>query len=91
MNEEIDETETTETTESARVTELKRRLQLYKDMEEKMLSGGAQSYNIGNRSLTRYGLSLADVQKKISELEEEINAEENGASRWSGNFYPTDD
>ncbi len=77
--------------ESEKLVELRRRLKLYKDMETNMLEGGAQSYNVGNRSLSRYGLSLADIQKKITELEEAIYAEENGSNRWCGNLYPIDD
>ena len=80
-----------EVTESAKLVELRRRLELYKDMETKMLSGEAQSYNVGNRQLSRYGISLSDVQKKISELEEAIYAEEHGTDRWHGNLYPIDD
>ena len=77
--------------EYEKLTELKRRLALYKDMETNMLTGGAQSYNVGNRQLSRYGLSLKDIQEKITDLEERINAIENGNSRWSGNLYPIDD
>lgn len=77
--------------ENPKLAELQRRLALYKDMETNMLSGGAQSYGVGGRTLSRYGISLADVQKKITELEEAIYAEENGSNRWSGNLYPIDD
>ncbi len=80
-----------ETQESEKLVELRRRLALYKDMETNILSGGAQSYNVGNRQLTRYGLSLSDIRKTIKELEEEIHAEEKGFNRWSGNLYPIDD
>ncbi len=46
-----------------------RRLKLYLEAEEKILSG--QSYRIGTRSVTR--ADLAAVQKKISELENILN------------------
>lgn len=80
-----------EKNESEKLIELRRRLALYKDMETNILSGEAQSYNVGNRSLTRYGVSLAEVRATIKELEIEISAEENGAARWSGNLFPIDD
>lgn len=83
--------DTQEEVTTDKLTELKRRLALYKDMETNILSGGAQSYNVGNRQLTRYGLSLSDIRATIKELEEEINAEEKGFNRWSGNLYPIDD
>ena len=77
--------------ESEKLIELRRRLALYKDMEANILTGEAQSYNVGNRSLTRYGVSLAEVRKTIKELEQEINAELCGNARWSGNMFPIDD
>ena len=86
-----DTQEIPETTESDKLVELRRRLALYKDMETNILTGGAQSYNVGNRQLSRYGVSLNDIQRKIAELEEAIHAEEYGSSRWRGNLYPTDD
>ena len=70
--------------------ELKRRLNLYKELEENILTGGAQSYNIGNRSLNRYNVSLQQVKNTIEELEEKINAIETGSARWSGNLYSED-
>lgn len=80
-----------ENIELDKLSELKRRLALYRDMETNILTGGAQSYNVGNRQLSRYGVSLSEVRAMIKELEEEINAEENGSSRWCGNLYPIDD
>lgn len=83
--------EATETTESEKLQELRQRLELYKEMERNILTGGAQSYNVNGRSLSRYGVSLSEVRTTIKELESEINAEINGAQRWSGNFYALDD
>lgn len=59
----------------------KRRLDLYYQQEENMLSNGTQSYTIGSRSLQRYNTSLAAIQQEIKRLEsklEELNAELNG-------------
>ena len=77
--------------ESEKLQELRRRLALYKDMETGILTGEAQSYNVGNRQLTRYGVSLREIKATIKELEIAINAELNGGARWRGNLYATDD
>ena len=61
-----------------------RRLKLYLDAEEKILSG--QSYRIGTRSLTR--ADLAAVQKKIAELENIIN--NNGVGNRAFRVVPRD-
>jgi hypothetical protein len=79
-----------ETSESEKLQELRQRLELYKEMERNILTGGAQSYNVNGRSLSRYGVSLSEVRATIKELEIEINAELNGAARWSGNLYALD-
>lgn len=50
----------------------KARLALYYNQEEKMLTGGVQSYGVGSRNLARYNTDLAQIQKVIKELEEEI-------------------
>ena len=52
-----------------RLEELKERLDIYKNAEQKILQG--QSYTIGSRQLTR--ASLPSVQKMIKELEAEID------------------
>ena len=77
--------------ETSKLEDLRRRLALYKDMETNILEGGAQSYGVGNRTLSRYGVSLSEVRATIKELETEINAIESGSARWSGNLYPVDD
>ena len=53
--------------------ELKRRLGLYLEAERAIL-GGAQSYTIGERQLTRADLKY--IQNAITALVEEINAAE---------------
>ena len=77
--------------ESEKLKDLRRRLALYKDMEYNILTGAAQSYGVGNRTLSRYGVSLYEVRATIKELEESINAELNGSARWCGNLFPVDD
>ena len=52
--------------------EKQERLQLYKDMEVKMLTGSAQSYSLGSRSKTNYNMSLSEIRTAIQKLEEEI-------------------
>ena len=48
------------------------RLELYYAQEEKILTGGVQSYGIGSRSLARYNTDLAQVRAAIDKLNEEI-------------------
>ena len=52
--------------------EKQERLQLYQDMEIKMLTGSAQSYSLGSRSKTNYNMSLSEIRTAIQKLEEEI-------------------
>lgn len=56
----------------AELNRKKARLKLYYDQEEKMLTGGVQSYGIGSRSLARYNTDLAQIRSAIKELEAEI-------------------
>ena len=49
------------------------RLQMYRDMDEKMLNGAAQSYSLGSRSKTNYSMSLDQIRAAIKQLEEEID------------------
>lgn len=61
-----------------KLEELRERLGLYRDAEEKILQG--QSYTIGSRQLTR--ASLSSVQKMIKELETEIDVlEQRGTTK----------
>ena len=57
----------------SRLDILKERLQLYITAEKQILDG-AQSYNIGSRSITRANLS--EVRQMIENLEKEISYEE---------------
>lgn len=50
----------------------KARLDLYYKQEEKILTGGVQSYGLGSRSLTKYNTDLAQIREAISKLEGEI-------------------
>ena len=50
----------------------KTRLDLYYNQEEKMLTGGVQSYGVGSRNLARYNTDLAQIREAISKLEKEI-------------------
>lgn len=50
----------------------KERLDLYYAQEEKMLSGGVQSYGLGSRNVARYNTDLAQIRAAIKELEAEI-------------------
>lgn len=55
----------------------RKRLQMYLDREEYLLSpDGVQSYGIGagsgSRNVQRYNTDLADLQKMIKQLEDEI-------------------
>ena len=52
--------------------EKQERLQLYKDMEIKMLTGSAQSYSFGSRSKSNYSMSLNEIRTAIAKLEKEI-------------------
>lgn len=59
-----------------------KRLDAYLEREMIMLSAeGVQQYTIGSRSLARYSLALADVQKMIDQLRKrlaELQAEFDG-------------
>lgn len=55
--------------ENQRLKRAKMRLNLYYEAEEQILSG-AQSYNIGSRSLTR--ADLGKIQEEINKLESEV-------------------
>lgn len=50
----------------------KERLSLYLKMEADMLTGSAQSYSLGSRSKSKFGMSLTELRTAINELEEEI-------------------
>lgn len=55
--------------------ELKQKQELldyYYAQETKMLSGDAQSYNIGSRSVTKYSADLNTIRSNIDDLEKRI-------------------
>ncbi|MDR1299275.1 MAG: hypothetical protein LBJ84_03375 [Oscillospiraceae bacterium] len=55
------------------------RLKAYYEREAQILSkDGVKSYGIGIRNLARFDTALADVQKAIKQLEDEIAELENG-------------
>lgn len=57
----------------------KKRLKLYYEKEEQMLSpNGIQSYGIGSRNVERYNTDLAKIQSQIKVLETEIREAEVG-------------
>lgn len=55
-----------------RINANKERLTAYRARELEMLKGGAQSYSIGSRNLTRYSTDLSTIRAAIKELEDEI-------------------
>lgn len=57
-----------------RLTRCRNRLEIYYQAEESIL-GGAQSYSVGSRSLTRANLS--EITARIRELEKEKSNLEN--------------
>lgn len=61
----------------AALEEKKERRRLYLERERVMLSGGAQSYGIGSRNLTRFNTDLAQVRAAIDKLSQEIAEIEN--------------
>ncbi len=48
------------------------RLELYYAQEEKMLTGGVQSYGVGSRNIARYNTDLNQIKDMIEKLENEI-------------------
>jgi hypothetical protein len=68
------------------------RLDLYYKQEEKILTGGVQSYGVGSRSLARYNTDLAQVRSAIETLEAEIEELEGlisgKKSRYVGSIIP---
>lgn len=58
--------------------ELKRkRLSAYLLKEERLLNSEAQSYSLGTRSKSKYNVTLEELRKAITQLEDEIKELEN--------------
>ena len=64
------------------------------DRELEMLRGGAQTYGIGSRNITRYNMDLTairnaikDLQKEIAQLEGELGG---GSARKAVSVVPRD-
>lgn len=53
-----------------KISRKKKRIEMYYQAEEAIL-GGAQSYSLGTRSLTR--ANLADIRNMIEQLEDEMD------------------
>lgn len=56
-----------------KITEKKRRLDLYKKKEEMILNGEIQSYSMSGRSVTKSNTELTMIAEQISKLEDEIS------------------
>lgn len=65
---------------SEKLERKKKRLELYYNKEEEILTNGVQAYGLGTRSITRYNADLANVKAQIKELEKEIEELEGGLS-----------
>lgn len=77
-----------------KIADKKRRLELYRQQEERMLTGQAQSYGVGTRNVSKYPTELTTIQNAIKTLEKEIDALENAQNGKSANrtytFVPAD-
>lgn len=73
-----------------KVEDLQERLQLYKNREKEMLTGGVQSYGVGSRNATRYNTDLAEIRRAITQLEEEIETLSSPTRRKALGVIPRD-
>ena len=48
------------------------RLELYYEMEKKILTGSPQAYSLGSRSKTNYAMTPDQIRSAIEQLEKEI-------------------
>ena len=80
----------TQETKKKKIEDLTERLQLYKDREKVMLTGGVQSYGVGSRNATRYNTDLAEVRRAINELQEQIDTLSSASSRKAMGVIPRD-
>lgn len=51
---------------------LRERLAAYQARELEILNGGVQSYGIGSRNVSRYGLDIGAIRDAIKDLEQQI-------------------
>ena len=51
---------------------LRERLAAYRARELEILNGGVQSYGIGSRNVSRYGLDIGAIRDAIKDLEQQI-------------------
>lgn len=80
----------TQQQKTAKIADLTERLQLYKEREKVMLSGGVQSYGVGSRNATRYNTDLAEIRRAIKELENEISELSSATKRKAVGVIPRD-
>lgn len=80
----------TQETKKKKIEDLTERLQLYKDREKVMLTGGVQSYGVGSRNATRYNTDLAEVRRAINELQEQIDTLSSASPRKAMGVIPLD-
>ena len=80
----------TQETKKKKIEDLTERLQLYKDREKVMLTGGVQSYGVGSRNATRYNTDLAEVRRAINELQEQIDTLSYASPRKAMGVIPRD-
>lgn len=80
----------TQETKKKKIEDLTERLQLYKDREKVMLTGGVQSYGVGSRNATRYNTDLAEVRRAINELQEQIDTLSSASPRKAMGVIPSD-
>lgn len=80
----------TQETKKKKIEDLTERLQLYKDREKVMLTGGVQSYGVGSRNATRYNTDLAEVRRAINELQEQIDTLFSASPRKAMGVIPRD-
>ena len=80
----------TQETKKKKIEDLTECLQLYKDREKVMLTGGVQSYGVGSRNATRYNTDLAEVRRAINELQEQIDTLSSASPRKAMGVIPRD-
>lgn len=79
---------------------IKRLEELYSDREsvrqaiQNILTGKAQSYGVGTRNISRYGMTLSELRAYLADIEKQIAEHEvalatkNGGRRYGYEFIP---